>query len=118
MVKADGSRLESCSAEAFPEQVGMAIPENLRRALGPLLEIVEELNETIRYYDQLVAHIGQEEYPETSLLTQVVGVGPVTALYFRLTIEDAERFTHSRDVGSVFGVGAEATGLGREHARN
>lgn len=104
MVKADGSRLERCSAEAFPEQVGTAIPENLRRALGPLLEIMEELNETIRYYDQLVAHIGQEEYPETSLLTQVVGVGPVTALYFRLTIEDAERFTHSRDVGAYFGL--------------
>jgi transposase len=62
------------------------------------------LNEKIRYYDQLVEHIAKEEYPETSLLTQVVGVGPVTALYFRLTIEDAERFEHSRDVGAYIGL--------------
>jgi transposase len=76
----------------------------MRRALAPLLETLDELNEKIRYYDQLVAHLAQQEYPETSLLTQVPGVGPVTALYFRLTIEDAGRFQRSRDVGSYFGL--------------
>jgi transposase len=104
MVKADGARLESCSTEAFPERVGMSIPEGMRRALAPLMETLDMLNEKIRYYDQLVEHIAKEEYPETSLLTQVVGVGPVTALYFRLTIEDAERFEHSRDVGAYIGL--------------
>ena len=37
-------------------------------------------------------------------MTRVPGVGPVTALYFRLTIEDAGRFQRSRDVGSYFGL--------------
>lgn len=104
MVKADGARLGSCSAEAFPERVTESIPEGMRRALAPLLEMLDVLNEKIRYYDQLVAHLAEEEYPETSLLTQVPGVGPVTALYFRLTIEDAGRFQRSRDVGSYFGL--------------
>ena len=104
MVKADGSRLAGCSTEAFPEQVGASIPAGMRRALAPLMETLDVLNEKIRYYDQLVAHIAREEYPETSLLTQVAGVGPVTALYYRLTIEDAERFAHSRDVGAYFGL--------------
>ena len=104
MVKSDGSRLGECSAESFPEQVGGAIPEGMRRALGPLLETLDVLNEKIRYYDQLVRHMAEEEYPETSLLRQVSGVGPVTALYFRLVIEEAKRFAHSRDVGSYLGL--------------
>lgn len=104
MVKADGTRLAGCSTEAFPEQVGASIPEGMRRALAPLMETLDVLNEKIRYYDQLVTHIAGEEYPETSLLTQVAGVGPVTALYYRLTIEEAERFEHSRDVGAYFGL--------------
>ena len=80
MVKADGGRLGACSAESFPEQARESIPEGMRRALAPLLEMLDELNEKIRYYDQLVAHLAQQDYPETSLLTQVPGVGPVTAL--------------------------------------
>jgi transposase len=104
MVKADGSRLADCAAESFPEQVGAAIPEGLRRALAPLLETLDVLNEKIRYYDQLVTHMAEEEYPETCLLKQVPGVGPVTALYFRLVIEEARRFQHSRDVGSYLGL--------------
>jgi len=104
MVKSDGARLESSSAEAFPEQVKEAIPEGLRRAVAPLLEMLDELNEKIRYYDQLVAHMAEKEYPESRLLTQVAGVGALTALYFVLTIEDAGRFERSRDVGSYFGL--------------
>jgi hypothetical protein len=53
---------------------------------APLLETLDGLNEKIRYYDQLVTHMAEEEYPETCLLRQVSGVGPVTALYFRLVI--------------------------------
>lgn len=104
MVKADGSRLAECSPESFPQQVGQSIPEGMRRALGPLLETLDVLNEKIRYYDELVTHIAEEEYPETCLLRQVPGVGPVTALYFRLAIENAQRFQHSRDVGGYLGL--------------
>jgi transposase len=104
MVKSDGSRLGDCSAESFPEQVGASIPAGMRRALAPLLETLDVLNEKIRYYDQLVTHMAEEEYPETCLLRQVSGVGPVTALYFRLVIEEAQRFRRSRDVGSYLGL--------------
>lgn len=51
-----------------------------------------------------MTHIAEEEYPETCLLRQVPGVGPVTALYFRLVIENAQRFQHSRDVGGYLGL--------------
>lgn len=104
MVKSDGARLRKCSAESFAEQVGTAVPEGLRRALAPLLEMLDEVNEKIRYYDELIAHIADQEYPRTSLLTQVTGVGPITAMTFLLTIEEAERFARSRDVGSYLGL--------------
>lgn len=104
MVKTDGSRLAACSTESFPEQAGEAIPAGMRRALAPLMETLDVLNEKIRYYDQLVGHIAQQEYPETRLLTQVTGVGAVTALYYRLTMEEAGRFERSRDVGAYLGL--------------
>jgi transposase len=45
-----------------------------------------------------------KRYPEIALLTQVYGVGKQIALTFVLTIEDAERFAHSRDVGCYLGL--------------
>jgi transposase len=104
MVKSDGARLRKCSAESFAEQVGTAVPEGLRRALAPLLEMLDEVNEKIRYYEELIAHIAEKEYPRTSLLTQVTGVGPITAMTFLLTIEEPERFARSRDVGTYLGL--------------
>jgi len=44
-----------------------------------------------------------KRYPETALLTQIYGVGTLIALTFVLTIEDAGRFAHSRDVGCYLG---------------
>jgi transposase len=41
---------------------------------------------------------------ETKALRQVVGVGPLTALTYVLTIEDPARFVHSRDVGPYLGL--------------
>lgn len=44
------------------------------------------------------------KYPETKLLLQVPGVGPVTALAFVLTIDDPHRFSKSRQVGAFLGL--------------
>ncbi len=38
------------------------------------------------------------------LLRQVPGVGPITALYYVLTIEDPSRFAKSRSVGAYVGL--------------
>lgn len=46
----------------------------------------------------------QDDYPETTLLRQVSGVGPLTALAFVLTIEDPNRFRRSRMVGAYLGL--------------
>jgi transposase len=48
--------------------------------------------------------ICQEHYPETELLRQVEGIGPLTALTFVLTLEDPYRFKKSRTVGAYLGL--------------
>jgi transposase len=80
------------------------IPEELLLALEPLLEQIASLTERIKDYDRRLETICQERYPETGLLRQVEGIGPLTALSFVLTVEDPHRFEKSRSVGAYLGL--------------
>src|SRR6266404_3696009 len=62
------------------------------------------LSEKIRFYDELLEHMGQTRYRHTAVLKQVAGVGTLTALTFVLTIDNPERFQRSRDVGCFLGL--------------
>jgi transposase len=104
LVKASGERIAPCSVEQFPQRANEQLPEELRPALAPLLEQIEEANQQIHYYDCLVEHLAREKYPETQCLTQVRGVGALTGLAFVLTIDDPNRFERSRDVGCYLGL--------------
>jgi transposase len=81
-----------------------AIPEDLREALMPLLEMIESMTQQIRAYDRKIEELSEENYPETALMRAVTGVGPITALSFVVTIEDPGRFAKSRSVGSYVGL--------------
>jgi transposase len=76
----------------------------LRQALEPLLSEVESLNDRIQEYDQRIAKMAREKYPETALLKQVKGVGDLIATAYVLTIEDPHRFRKSRDAGCFVGL--------------
>jgi transposase len=73
-------------------------------ALGPILEQIGALTQRIRDYDRQLETISKERYPETELLRQVEGVGPLTALTFVLSLEDPYRFEKSRSVGAYLGL--------------
>jgi transposase len=73
-------------------------------ALGPILEQIGSLTERIRQYDRQLEAVSEEHYPETELLRQVEGIGPLTALTFVLTVEDPYRFEKSRSVGAYLGL--------------
>lgn len=104
MVKAQGGRLPGCSAPAFARLVGTVLPPGLQPVLGPTLDLIAALTTQIAAYDQQVAQLGRERYPEAARLQQIPGVGPLTALAFVLLIEDPTRFVRSRDVGAYFGL--------------
>jgi transposase len=103
-VKSFGHRLPKCPARTFHKRVQEHIPEALLPALEPLLEQIASLTERIRDFDRRLVVISEEHYPETALLRQVEGIGPLTALTFVLTLEDPYRFEKSRSVGAYLGL--------------
>jgi transposase len=103
-VKSFGARLPKCPAASFHNKAPEHIPEALLPALGPILETIGSLTRHIREYDRQLETISKETYPETELLRQVEGVGPLTALTFVLTVEDPYRFEKSRSVGAYLGL--------------
>jgi transposase len=103
-VKSFGHRLPKCPARSFHKRASEHIPEALWPALGPILEQIGSLTERIRQYDRKLETISKERYPETELLRQVEGIGPLTALTFVLTLEDPYRFEKSRSVGAYLGL--------------
>jgi transposase len=103
-VKSFGARLPKCPAVSFHNKAAEHIPEALIPALGPILEQIGALTQRIRDYDRQLETISKERYPETELLRQVEGVGPLTALTLVLTLEDPYRFEKSRSVGAYLGL--------------
>jgi transposase len=103
-VKSFGARLPKCPARTFHKNAPAHVPEALLPALAPILEQIASLTERIREYDRKLEAISKECYPETELLRQVEGIGPLTALAFVLTLEDPHRFEQSRSVGAYLGL--------------
>jgi transposase len=104
LVKAIGERLPKVDAEALDLGKASDLPEVLQGVLRPLLATVEELTEKIKAADKEIEQMVRTRYPETELLRQVSGVGPLIALTFVLTVEDKERFQKSRDAGCFIGL--------------
>jgi transposase len=103
-VKSFGARLPKCPARSFHNRAPEHIPEALLPALEPIVEQIGSLTERIRQYDRKLETASKEHYPETQLLRQVEGIGPLTALTFVLTVEDPYRFEKSRSVGAYLGL--------------
>jgi len=103
MAKPMGERLRACDADQVKEGLADGLGEGLQRVIRPLLQCVEEISKQIGVYDEQIEEIGKR-YPEHKLLTQVWGVGTLIALTYELTIEDPQRFKHSRDVGPYIGL--------------
>ena len=61
------------------------------------------------------ANWAQTRYGESSRLTQVQGVGTLTALTFMLTVGDKERFSRTRDIGSFLGLRPRLDQSGDSH---
>ena len=64
------------------------VPDELKPAVGPVLETIADLTRRIRGLDHTIDQLCQERYPETRLLQQVPGVGALSALAYVLVLED------------------------------
>jgi transposase len=103
-VKATGHRLRKCSTRTFSGQAVGEIPEKVREALSSVVTTIEVVSRQIMVLDKRIAELGRKKYPETALLRQVGGVGPIVALAYVLTLEHPGRFRKSRAVGPYLGL--------------
>ena len=103
MVKPMGERLKRCDADQVTEKLADGLGAALQKVIRPLLKCVEEISKQIGVYEEKLEEI-KKRYPEVELLTQVWGVGTLIGLTYILTIEDAQRFQRSRDVGPYLGL--------------
>jgi len=104
LAKAMGERLPKCDADQMGVLQAASLPPKLQQVLESLLKEVESLTEKIKDSDREIEQIARKDYPETALLKQVGGVGPLIALTFILTIEDKDRFQKSPDIGCFLGL--------------
>jgi transposase len=104
MVKSFGGRISKCSAEAFCSRALEEMPGELRETLWPVVKTIGDLSRQIRGYDRQIEAMAEQRYPEARVLTQISGVGLLTALAYMLVLEDPHRFKKSRSVGAYLGL--------------
>ena len=104
IAKAQGHRFPATDARCFAARAGETLPAELAPALEPVLEVLVTLNERIRALDREVQCWARDRYPECQRLTQVQGVGALTAVCYVLSLEQPERFSRSRQVGPYLGL--------------
>lgn len=104
LVKSFGGRIPACSVEALPAKAAEHIPADLRPALRKVLSAIGVKTDRIRAMDKAIERLCRRKYPQTERLTQVAGVGFLTALAFMLVLEDPKRFGKSRQVGPYIGL--------------
>ena len=80
------------------EQLSPEIQQNLRG----LFETLTAVNISIKNYDKRIEKLAKN-YPETQILQQIKGVGPLIALSFALIISDPNRFS-SRECAAYIGL--------------
>lgn len=100
LAKSTGDRLPSSSAKSFHKvELGL-----LEFELRPMMSALEQINEQIKEYDKKLAEVSEKRYPQSALVRQVPGVGPITSLYFVQALGDVRRFKDGRAVGAYFGL--------------
>jgi Transposase and inactivated derivatives len=114
MSKSFGTMLPKCSAPAFPTRCQSKLPVPLGSALAPILEQITALTKQIRSFDRTIAAMARR-HPGAARLTQVTGVGELTALAYVLTVEDPQRIVRSRSAGAYFGLAPGSDDSGEKH---
>ena len=103
-LKSLGYSVGNPSSERFHKVAGEGLPEALCQIIAPNVQALAELTARIKVLEREINILARTKYPQTARLEEIPGVGPITALYFVLKIEDPNRFAQVRDVGAYAGL--------------
>jgi transposase len=88
-LKSLGYAVRNSSSESFHKVVTESLPEGRCQMIAPSVQALAELTRRIKLLEREIRALARTKYPQTVWLEQIPGVGPITALYFVLKIEDA-----------------------------
>ena len=104
LVKQEGYRLSSCSAERVATRVPkLQLPAPLAATVAPLVRTIETVTTEIATLDQQLRTCAAGD-PVVQQLQTVPGVGLVVALTFRAHVDDVGRFAHAGQVSAAVGL--------------
>ena len=105
ITREDGIKLGTPSRKDFAGRVREMAGDDrqMMAMLEPLLAVLASMIEQLAHLTKQVLDIVKSEKTCRQLMTSP-GVGPITALTFRATIDRPERFASSRDVGAHLGL--------------
>ena len=117
-VKSLGARVVSCSADSFHDKALESIPKELHGALSTVVKMIGELPKQVRRYDQRIEkELCKKKYPQTEVLREVPGVGPLTSLAFLLP-QTIQGFPRRGRLSGADTKKAELTGRAAARARS
>lgn len=104
-LRESGIKLGTPGRKRFTSRVRILAADDpvLGALVEPLLTIIETMVRELERLTRQVLDIVRDE-PVCRHLMTVPGVGPLTALTFRATIDTPDRFRQSRDVGAHLGL--------------
>jgi transposase len=107
LLKAYGIRIShSATTNIFFEYVRTRIaelPGLAKFSLEELLKVAEGLHNQVKSFDKLIERLAKGD-AEVKRLQTVPGIGPITAMTFKMEIDDPKRFQKSRSVGAYLGM--------------
>jgi transposase len=124
LFRLNGGKLNSSySADALRKNVNKEIRRmrkvakvDLSEDIEPLLELSAATRRFVEGLDQRLAKRAEED-PVCRRFLEIPGVGPITALAFKSSIEDPHRFTKNANVGAYLGLVPRVRQSGQSTAR-
>ena len=115
-LRQDGHRLPSGSVATVPARYArLALPAGVQAALAPLVDLLTHLAPRLATAQRETQQRAAAD-PVTRLLMTLPGIGPVTALSYRATVDDVGRFAEAGCVSAFFGlVPHEDSSAERQH---
>jgi transposase len=102
-LKSLGLRIRKCDTVHFVTHAAATAGNDYAPLVDALLRTISAVNAEIAKLDKRIDAMACDDVA-VSAMTQIVGVGAVTALTFRYIIDDPKRFAKSRDVGPYLGL--------------
>ena len=104
MLRREGVRVGGCAAGYFRRHVEvMSLPEHLRVAAGPLLEVLRVLDEQISWADEKLDEVAGTE-PLIKRLCLIPSIGQVTSITFVALVGEFSRFASAKQVRAYLGL--------------